>query len=77
MILLAVFFIFRTFEEITKSKDLLMQYVTETMPDYAIKHVVRDGLCILRSFKKAVKAVSDITVSIEDLQLSLRREILH
>ena len=30
-----------------------------------------------KSFKEAVKAVSDITVSIEDLQLSLRRKILH
>ena len=68
---------FRTFEEITKSKDLLMQYVTETLPGYAIKHVAGDGLCILRSFKEALKAVSDITVSIEDLQLSLKREILH
>ena len=47
------------------------------MPDYAIKHVARDGLCILRSFKKEVKAISDITVSIEDLQLSLKREIFH
>ena len=74
---MAVFFIFRTFEEITKSKDLLMQYVTETLPGYAIKHVAGDGLCILRSFKEALKAVSDITVSIEDLQLSLKREILH
>ena len=74
---MAVFFIFRTFEEIAKSKDLLMQYVTETLPGYEIKHVAGDGLCILRSFKEAVKAVSDITVSIEDLQLYLRREILH
>ena len=47
------------------------------MPGYAIKHVAGDALCILRSFKEAVKTVSDITVSIEDLQLSLRREILH
>ena len=47
------------------------------MPGYAIKLVVGDGLCILRPFKEAVKAVSDITVSIEDLQLSLRREFLH
>ena len=54
-----------------------MQYVTETLPGYEIKHVAGDGLCILRSFKEAVKAVSDITVSIEDLQLYLRREILH
>ena len=54
-----------------------MQYVTETMPGYAIKHLAGDGLCILRSFKEAAKAVSDITVSIEDLQLSLRHEILH
>ena len=54
-----------------------MQYVTETLPGYEIKHVAGDGLCILRSFKEAVKTVSDITVSIEDLQLYLRREILH
>ena len=54
-----------------------MLYVTETLAGYSIKHVAGDGLCILRSFKEAVKAVSDITVSIEDLQLSLRREILH
>ena len=54
-----------------------MQYVTETLPGYVIKHVAGDGLCILRSFKEAAKAVSDITVSIEDLQLSLRHEILH
>ena len=68
---------FRTFEEITKSKDLLMQYVTETLPGYAIKHVAGDGLCILRSFKEAVKVVSEITGSIEYLQLSLIREIFH
>ena len=54
-----------------------MLYVTETLAGYSIKHVAGDGLCILRSFKEAVKAVSDITVSIEDLQLSLRREIIH
>ena len=48
-----------------------MQYVTETLPSYVTKHVAGDGLCILRSFKGAVKAVSDITASIEDLQLSI------
>ena len=36
-----------------------MQYVTETLPGYAIKHVAGDGLCILRSFKETAKAVSD------------------
>ena len=36
-----------------------MQYVAETMPGYAIKHVAVDGLCILRSFKETAKAVSD------------------
>ena len=41
---MAVFFILRTFEEITKSKDLLMQHVTKAIPDYAIKHVAGDGL---------------------------------
>ena len=48
---MAVFLTFRKFEEITNSKGLLMQYVTETLPGYAIKHVAGDGLCILRSFK--------------------------
>ena len=75
--LLAVFFIFRTNEEITKSENLLMQYVTETMPGYAIKHVAGDGLCISKSLKEALKAVLDIAVSIEDIQLSSRREIFH
>ena len=74
---MAVFFIFRALEEITKLKDLLMQYVTEPLPGCAIKHVAGDGSCILRLFKEAVKAVSDITVSLEDLQLFLRREILY
>ena len=54
---MAVFSMFRTFEEITKSKDLLMQYVTETLPGYAIKHVAGDGLCILRSFKSTLMQI--------------------
>ena len=53
---------FRTFEEITKSKDLLMQYVTETLPGYAIKHVAGDGLCILRSFKSTLMQFENLPI---------------
>lgn len=63
------------YESIVLSQERLEAYVGERMPDFHIKKVQGDGLCILRSFQECLRSHGEY-YPIEKLLESLRSEML-
>eukprot|EP00112_Aurelia_sp_Birch-Aquarium-sp1_P005421 Seg1616.2 transcript_id=Seg1616.2/GoldUCD/mRNA.D3Y31 product="hypothetical protein" protein_id=Seg1616.2/GoldUCD/D3Y31 len=65
----------RRYEEIVLSYEKLQDYIDEQMPNYYLKKITGDGLCILSSFNEGLRSLGE-NVTIEFLMDTLRSEIL-
>ena len=68
-------FIFRDeYVNVVRSKETTIAYIEERLPDYQIKVVKGDGMCILHSFREALDSIG-IEVTLEEIKSILKLEL--
>ena len=63
------------YQDIVDCRDILPVYVEEKLPDYEIRRVSGDGLCVLRSFKVCTEAATGQSIPLEDIKQKLKGEM--
>lgn len=68
------FFSLSTYERIVLSKEKVENFIKDNFPEYKIKSVAGDGLCILKAFQEALMS-NEENVTLDDIILQLKKEI--
>ena len=63
------------YQDIVDFRDILAVYVEEKLPDYEIRGIPGDGLCVLRSFKVYMEAATGQSIPLEDIKQKLKEEM--
>lgn len=58
------------------SQEKVREFVTENLPGYAVKRVIGDGFCMLKSFNEGLSSMEKV-VSFDEIIDQLRSELLN
>ena len=64
------------YDHLVSSKEVLEDLIEKELPEFRLHHVAGDGLCILQSFKYAMSSALGSELSLEEIEKSLKEEIL-
>ena len=69
-------FLRSVFEQIVKSKEILISFVKDCLPDYSIQPITGDVLCIPQSFVVGISKIVRCQMSLDEVASSLNTEFI-